>query len=88
MKIKLISIAFLLFSGCIAKPCVLPSDRDAHNQTWYYDCCDPGLSSGNKEMCDMAAKDDDHILWDTDGNKYVFTWSDCKIGEEPWRKWE
>lgn len=81
----LIGIVTLVMGGCAASRAVSPADRRAKNQTWYFDCCDPGLDAGTKELCDYAGKDEDHTRWDLDGNKYVYVWSDCKIGGEPWR---
>lgn len=83
-------IILILTNGCSAlktKTGVNPADR-VKGETFYTDCCNPGLSAANKEMCKMAQEDEDHILWDQDGNKYVFIWSDCEIGKEPWRQWE
>lgn len=81
-------LAGLLVGCATMKEGVGPADREAQNQTWYYDCCNPSLQQGDKELCKIAAKDEDHILWDTDGNKYVYIWSDCEIGKERWREWE
>lgn len=73
--------------GCTARSVVTPADR-VRNETFRYDCCDPGLGAADKEWCDLAIKNPDHAFVDTDGNKYEYVWSDCKIGEEPWRKYE
>lgn len=78
----------LVLSACTAAVIITPADRNASNQTWYHDCCNPGLSAADKEMCKDAALDADHVLWDLDGNQFVYTWSDCKVGGEPWRKYE
>lgn len=56
--------------------------------TVYVDCCDPGIDEGTKWMCDRAIKNPDHTLIGADGIRYEYVWSDCKIGEEPWRKYE
>lgn len=87
------AMLLVALSGCpalknVTKRDVSPADRDARNQTWYFDCCNPALNEGTKELCKDAAVDEDHILHDTEGNKYVFIWSECEIGKERWRKWE
>lgn len=87
MAVMLLVIVTVGCSIPKSKPKPNPADR-VSGETFYTDCCNPGLNAGDKEMCDMAAEDEDHILWDDAGNKYVFVWSDCKIGEEPWRKWD
>ena len=86
MRILLI-LTILTISGCHAHVGPTPADR-VSGETFRYDCCNPGLDVGTKEMCKWAAEDEDHILWDDDGNKYEFIWSDCEIGKEPWRKYE
>lgn len=78
---------FLFLSGCAAKIEPVPADRVQH-ETWHYDCCDPGLSSGTKDMCKYAQESATHTLIDNDGNQYKFIWSDCEIGQEPWRRFE
>lgn len=83
----LIVLSLIWLNSCAGLKTVNPADR-VKGETFYYDCCNPGLSAADKEMCKMAQEDDDHILWDDDGNKYEFTWSDCEIGKEPWRKYE
>lgn len=91
LNITAISIAALIsivVSGCATTRSVSPADTDARNQTWRFDCCNPGLDEGTKWMCDRAIKNPDHVLVDTDGNRYEFVWSECEIGKEPWRKWE
>lgn len=87
---RVIVLSTFLMSACAGLPKndVGLADRDAHNQTWYFDCCNPALSAGTKELCKDAAVDEDHILHDMDGNKYVFVWSECEIGKERWREWE
>jgi len=91
LRQRAIHIVFATFlvaqTGCMGKSVVTPADR-ANKQTWYTDCCNPGLSAGDKELCGYAAKDEDHIRWDTDGNRYVYVWSDCEVGKEPWRKYD
>lgn len=89
LKFVVIAVGMIAMSGCatMSKPKPNPADR-VSGETFYTDCCNPGLGAADKELCSMAAEDEDHILWDDAGNKYVFIWSDCKIGEEPWRKWE
>lgn len=81
--------AGLLFAltGCMGSIGVTPADR-VKNERFRYDCCDPGLSSGTKEMCDMAKDARNHVLIDNDRNRYEFIWSDCEPGKEPWRKLE
>ncbi len=81
---KLIFIGLIGLIGCAGLQVKTPADN-IYNETFTYDCCDPGLSQGTKEMCDMAIKDKNHTLVDDYGNKYKFIWSDCKIGKEPWR---
>jgi hypothetical protein len=80
-------ILLIAQTGCMAKNGVTPADR-VKNETFRYDCCDPALSSGTKEMCDMAKSSTNHTLIDNDKNRYEFVWSDCEVGKEPWRKWE
>lgn len=87
LNTALMSVLFLLLGACAPKVAVNPADR-VSKQMFYYDCCNPSLHPDDKDMCRMAAKDEDRILWDTKGNKYTYIWSDCKIGGEPWRKWE
>lgn len=84
---KLVLILLTAFlTGCAAiKPS--PSDR-VKNEAFRFDCCDVGLNPGTKEMCQMALADEDHVLWDWDGNKYEFIWSDCEKGSEPWRDFQ
>ena len=81
-------IVLVAVTGCVPSTSVVPADQNAANQTWRYDCCDPSLNAGIKDMCKAAAKDADHVLWDQDKNRYEFIWSECKVGKEPWRKWE
>lgn len=76
-------VLFLLLVSCVSKAVINPVNREQ-----YIDCCDPGLSADDKAICKDAAKDEDHIVWDGYGNKYVCIWSDCEIGKEPWRKYE
>lgn len=82
-----ILIGMMTINGCAGLSTKHPADR-VENETFTYDCCNPGLDAGTKEMCKMAQEDEDHVLWDDDGNQYVFIWSDCEIGKEPWRKYE
>ena len=83
------TIVFLIFvvTGCAGAKNVTPADR-VRNETFRFDCCDPGLNSGTKDMCDMAKENPSHALKDMEGNRYEFIWSDCGVGKEPWRKWE
>lgn len=74
-------------AGCAAKSEYTPADR-VTNVKFYIDCCNPSLQEADKDMCRQAAKDEDHILWDTDRNSYHFVWSDCEVGKERWREWE
>lgn len=84
-------IAFVTFlvalTGCMAKNGATHANH-VKNETFRFDCCDPGIHAGTKEMCDLGRDAKNHTLVDGDGNKYNFIWSDCKPGEEPWRKWE
>lgn len=87
---RFLSVVVILLgglTGCIVKSAVTPADR-VKGKAFYYDCCNPGLNKADKEMCKDAAKDEDHVLWDDDRNRFISIWSDCKIGEEPWRKYE
>lgn len=72
--------------GCVLTKSVNPADR-VKNEVFKFDCCDPGISSGTKEMCDLARDSKNSTLVDGDGNRYKFYWSDCTKGAEPWRKW-
>lgn len=73
-------ISLGILTGCTAKSVVV------RNKT-YIDCCNPGLSYSEKDMCKWAKNNPGKII--VQGNNlYEMMWSDCKIGEEPWRKWE
>lgn len=88
MGLKSVFVTVLiLISGCTPRNIVAPSDRNLHGQKFFYDCCDPSILEGTQQLCDDAAKDEDHILWDTDRNRYIYVWSDCLPGEEPWRNY-
>lgn len=73
--------------GCAMTRSVTPAEN-VKNDTFWYDCCNPGLASGTKEMCDLAKNSPNHTLKDEAGNKYKFIWSDCEIGKEPWQDFE
>jgi len=88
MKLIIFSLLLVTLSGCVGFQGPTPADRNFTKQTWTYDCCNPGLSEGTKDMCKMAATARNHVLIDNYGNRYKFIWSDCKIGDEPWQKWE
>lgn len=74
--------------GCAGLKTPTPADKDAKNQTWTYDCCNPGLSEGTKELCQIARKTKNHTLVDNYGNHYKFIWSDCEPGKEKWQEYE
>lgn len=86
--IVMIGFIGLVGEGCVPVRNVTPADQNATRQIWRLDCCDPALLPGSKDLCKMAAGDADHVLWDTDGNRYEFVWSDCGVGREKWREWE
>lgn len=53
----------------------------------YIDCCNPTINAEEKDMCKWAKDNPGKII--VQGNTlYTMIWSDCKVGEEPWRKWE
>lgn len=81
------AVTLLALTGCMGTRNVTPADR-VKNERFRYDCCDPGLSAGTKELCNMGKDSPNHALVDQDGNRYEFTWSDCEVGKEPWRKFE
>lgn len=87
-NVTLTSIVTLAMGACVAKQIVMPADRHTYGWVWCFDCCNPGADKGLKELCEIAGKDEDHMMWDTDGNRYVYVWSDCEVGKEPWRKFE
>lgn len=67
--------------GCMAKPAVVVRDK------YYIDCCNPALSYNEKDMCKWSKDNPNKVI--VQGNiLYQMIWSDCKVGEEPWRKWE
>lgn len=77
-----------VLTGCSGLQGPIPADRNAIKQTWTYDCCNPSLSEGTKDMCKMAATARNHTLIDNYGNRYKFIWSDCEPGKEKWREYE
>lgn len=86
-SVLLVSTIFLTGCQSVKTRIITPADRVA-GETFRYDCCDPGINADTKWDCDRAIKNPDHVFVDTDGNRYEYVWSDCKIGEEPWRKYE
>lgn len=84
----LIGTITLGMGGCAGNQVVSPADRAAVKQTWRIDCCNPGLSESYKYMCKDALLEPDRTLRDQAENQYIFTWSDCAEGKEPWRKYE
>ncbi len=57
-------------------------------RNFYYDCCDPSLSSEEKENCVFAKEAKDHVLTQRNGDTKTYLWSNCRAGKEPWRKYE
>lgn len=55
---------------------------------YYIACCDPSLSENDKDKCKWLDKMNIDTLRDSIGDIYEGVWSDCRRGEEPWRKWE
>lgn len=75
------SLLMLFIVGCAAKEKVVVRNK------WYIDCCNPGLSAEDKDMCKWAVENPGKII--VQGNDlYEMIWSDCKPGKEPWRKYE
>lgn len=87
LRSVLIITILLMATSCASRSVLTPADRVA-NETFRFDCCDPGLGEGTKDMCRQAIKNPAHVLYDTDGNRYEFVWSDCEIGKERWRQWD
>lgn len=89
MGLKIVAFAFLIpvIASCAGAKAVSLADR-VKNETFRFDCCNPGLSETDKWFCKEAARVPNHTFWDEDGNKYEFIWSDCEVGKEPWRKYE
>ena len=91
MGLKIIIVAFAIvlngLIGCTATNAVTPAER-VKNKTFWYDCCNPGITSGTKEMCELAKDSPNHTLKDEAGNRYKFIWSDCEVGKEPWKDYE
>lgn len=70
--------------GCMAKKDVIENKP----RKYYFECCDPGINAAQKDTCKWLVEQKAHAFKDKDGNIYQAVWSDCKEGEEPWRKWE
>jgi len=86
-NLNLLSLVILLMGSCASVKSVDPADR-AKGKKFYFDCCNPGLDEGTKWMCGRAANEPDATIKDTYGNLYIFVWSECEKGKEPWREWE
>ena len=75
---------FILMLSIVS--CV-PKRKETVRNKWYNDRCNPGLSYEEKDMCKWAKDNPGKIV--VQGNDlYEMVWSNCKVGEEPWREWE
>lgn len=73
-------LQMVVLAGCAKR-------KEIVRNKWYIDCCNPGLSYEEKDMCKWAKENPGRLI--VQGNNlYEMIWSDCKPGEEPWRKWE
>lgn len=54
----------------------------------YMECCDPGISEAQKDMCKWLDEKKANALRAADGRTIVGVWSDCEPGKERWREWE
>lgn len=87
LKIILVSFIFILMMGCAAHKTVQVKENHT-NQKRYIACCDPGLNANDKDVCKWMYENRTDQLRDWSENVYEGVWSDCKRGEETWRKWE
>lgn len=89
MGLKPLQIVLLMscLGGCATTKVVTPAD-DVKGHTWYYECCDPGIDQTQKFYCQVASAARNHTLQDTDNNQYVYVWTGCEVGKEPWQKYE
>ena len=84
MGLKIVSVAILIgLLGCMARKNVVVG-----NVKHYYDCCSPSLQADAKIGCRVAKNYPNNTIIDENGDRYIFIWSDCEVGKEPWRKWE
>lgn len=83
MGLRHVFVAVLLVSliGCTPKSVVILRNKV------YVDCCNPSLGYNEKDMCKWAQENPGKMIVQDD-KIYDMIWSDCKIGEEPWRRWE
>lgn len=87
LRTALITITLLAATSCATQ-------KDARNpvpakrETYRVDCCDPGIDADTKFVCKWAIKNPSHIFVDARGKLFETVWSECKPGEEPWRKYE
>lgn len=78
---NLVSGVILVSFVLAAPPTVRSTDKV------YIDCCNPSLNFEDKDMCKWA-KDHPGKLLQQGNTLYEMVWSDCKVGEEPWRRYE
>ena len=70
----------MLFIGCAAR-------KETVRSKVYIDCCNPALGYNEKDMCKWA-KDNPGKRIHQGNTIYETLWSDCRVGGEPWKKWE
>lgn len=77
----IIASLFLMLVNCSVK-------KETVKNVNRFDCCDPGINAEYKDMCKWMDEKGTNRVWDKNGGMYEGVWSNCKPGQEPWRKYE
>lgn len=64
-----------------------PKNAAKNGNKHYIACCDIGLDADDKDMCKWMTEKGVTRLYRGE-SIYEGVWTNCKPGEEPWRKWE
>lgn len=82
-----ILVSLLVLSPILLSSCAPKKEAVRNVNKYYIDCCNPALSYNEKDMCKWAKDHPGKVI--VQGNTlYEMIWSDCKVGEEPWRKYK
>lgn len=86
VRLVLMSMTFIAATGCVQSRQITRTEKGVNRR--YYDCCSPSLQADAKLGCNYAFRTKNYVVLDDYGDEHIFTWSDCKPGEERWREWE